>query len=538
MHLIRKSLFGLMLPVMAGADHSDILLNAQGFAQQDLSIRGSSYSGAGISINGLNLKVPYSAHFNSDVPFMDSVLSEPDRKTGLENAAGHLIGTAAYSTPQRTYESLYSASIGSKERYQATLFGSTENIGGFIDGEKARTIDYDANDLKRYTGGAFVQFEQNNWLFDFLTGSESKTFGTQGYYGIPGNVYAEEETDDDLLFFSASKGNPNDDFLRASASFREFNDYYIIPSSAFEHEVLSRYGAVAAEGRTLEIQNIALFFRGDLEHERVSGDIGSHDRTRGSILLLPEARFERFVFKAGMNSVFQTDESADVLPLAEIDWLATDNSTVYAAYSETVQQPDFQTLYYNGPFRNGNTALAQQHASSAELGFRQFLSASLDWHLAGFFRELEQASDWVAGTATDLGTLDTSGLESGIGFYPSESLNIRLFYQWLHKNNETENGLYETDYPEHLLNLSVYWKLLDVFAVDFYQSARWQTENTVRTSDDFGTVATLGLHYFPRFADKVRLSLLADNLWDSDFQAVPGLKPRPFTVSAGVALAW
>jgi outer membrane receptor protein involved in Fe transport len=133
---------------------------------------------------------------------------------------------------------------------------------------------------------------------------------------------------------------------------------------------------VAVEGRTMEIQNIALNLRGDLEHERIDGT--SHgNRTRGSFLIMPEARLEHFVFKAGMNSVFQTSEAAAFLPMAGIDWLATDNSTFYAAYSETIQQPDFQTL-------KSNALLQQQHARNTELGFRQFASANLDWRAAAF----------------------------------------------------------------------------------------------------------------------------------------------------------
>jgi hypothetical protein len=60
----------------------------------------------------------------------------------------------------------------------------------------------------------------------------------------------------------------------------------------------------------------------------------------------------------------------------------------------------------------------------------------------------------------------------------------------------------------------------------------------VRTSDDFGFGASLGLQYAPDFADNLLLSLQVDNPWDSDFQAVPGLRPRPTTVVLGVTMSW
>jgi hypothetical protein len=46
------------------------------------------------------------------------------------------------------------------------------------------------------------------------------------------------------------------------------------------------------------------------------------------------------------------------------------------------------------------------------------------------------------------------------------------------------------------------------------------------------------LHYDPRFAKNVRLSFLVENLWGSNFQAIPGLKPRPASFSTGITVAW
>jgi iron complex outermembrane receptor protein len=540
------SLAGLILPAIAFASAPEVLVNPQGLAQHDLSIRGSSYTGAGASINGLNLKVPYSAHFNAELPISGRILSDATTQHGLANTSGHLVGTAAYTILPLEVSSELSAAIGTKEHYKASTFGSSENIGGVIDWEKARRIDYDSNDLERFSGGAFVQFIENDWLFDLLTSSQSKEFGAQGYYGIPSTVYAEERTDDGLLFASATKGDLDDAFFRASASFREFDDQYRIPSSFFASDVLSRFGNAVLEGRTMEIQHIALNIRGDLEHERVSGDVRSHDRTRGSFQIMPEARFEKVVLKAGMNSVFQTSESAEWLPMAGIDWFATDNSSFYASYTETVQQPDYQTLYYSGPFRTGNSRLGQQRSQNSELGFRQFLSASLDWRVAGFFRHLENASDWIKSSAadidwnaSDLGNLNAGGIDMALNFKPSENLVLKAYYQWMEKESvEVYAGLYELDYPEHMLNLSAYWKFLNEFSVEFAQTMQYQTANKVRTSNDFGARASLGLHYFPRYANNVRLSFLVDNLWGTNFQAIPGLKPRPTTVSTGIAVGW
>jgi outer membrane cobalamin receptor len=520
----------------------NILVNAQGLAQHDLSIRGSGYSGSGISINGLNLKVPYSAHFNAELPFAIHLLSAPETQTGLRNVSGHRVGTASFSTVPLGEGGQISVGIGTEEYYSGNVSAFSSGTGGFLDREKAREVDHNTNDHDRYAGGAHVQHFVNDWQLDLIGGGQKKEFGAQGYYGIPSSVYAEEETEDALLFFGATHGEPDDMFFRTSTAWRQFDDEYRIPASNYVSDVRSRLGAVAIEGRTLEVQHIALNLRGDFEYE----ESDHHDRTRGSVLVLPEARFERFTLKAGLNSVFQSSESAEWLPQAGIDWFAGDNVKLYAAYSENVQQPDFQTLYHSDPFRSGNSGLNLQKSKNSELGCRQFLSENLDWRVAAFHRRAENASDWIrnsavdtAWTATDLGHLDTLGVEGEINFYPSDELELSVFYQWIEKDDYNfYAGLYELDYPEHMLNLAGHWKFSPDFTLFGEQYLRRQTENNHRTSNDFGANASLGLHWFPRFAHNARLSFRVDNLWGSDFEAIPGLKPRGLSASTGIVVQW
>ncbi len=516
-----------------------ILVNSQGLAQNDLSIRGGSYMGSGISINGLNLKVPYSAHLNAELPLPAHLLSAPRSQTGLNTVSGHLVGTAAYETVPQASRLQTAANIGTKEHYAASASAFDSGIGGFLQWEQAQRIDYAANDLNRLSGGAYLQHVVNDWQMDLIGAHQQKEFGAQGYYGIPSTVFAKEQTEDTLLFFGATRGELDDAFLRASAAWRQFDNEYRIPVDGFSSDTRSHLSTAAIEGRTMEIQDIALTLRSDIEHEQIDGTIGQHDRTRGALLILPQLNRERFRLKAGLNAVFQTSESAEWLPQAGIDWFVTDNSTLYATYSENIQQPDFQMLFYSDPYHTNNPALQLQRSKNTELGFRQFVSANLDWHTAAFYRRQENASDWMpSGVATDLGSLHVAGVESSINFYPSDKLDLNVFYQWLEKHSDRPAGLYELDYPEHLLRFSGHWKPRRDFTLFAAQTLRYQTENKARTSSDFGPNASLGLHWVPRFANNVRFSFLVDNVWGTNFQPIPGLKPRPTSVFSGITVAW
>ncbi|HSR88760.1 MAG TPA: hypothetical protein VLL07_07375, partial [Pontiella sp.] len=166
MNLRCIGLAGLILPLAGLAQDASILINRQGLAQQDFSIRGSSYTGTGISLNGINLKVPYSAHYHTDLPLYGPLVSDAQMESGMDTVSGGLVGTAAHTTQLLQPEFIHSSGVGTKERYRASAFGSTENISGYLDTEKARRIDYGDNDLERLTGGALLQFVHNDWQMD------------------------------------------------------------------------------------------------------------------------------------------------------------------------------------------------------------------------------------------------------------------------------------------------------------------------------------------------------------------------------------
>ncbi len=430
-------------------------------------------------------------------------------------------------TPQKDFIQS-GATLGSKEHYSANLAAFSAGIGGALEWEKARNIDADFNDLERSLGGAQLQEHIAGWQIDSLVYGQKKEFGAQGYYGIPATQKASETTEDTLLFLGATRGEREDAFFRISSAWRQFDDAY--QTLGVDRDVRSRWGSVMVEGRTLEIQNVALSLRGDLENERVSGTY-SADRTRGSLLISPELRLTKVHLSAGLNSVFQTSESREFLPQVGANWLLTDNSTLYLSYSETVQQPDFQTL-------ENNPLLNLQKSDSTELGFRQFVSERFDWHVAAFFRKLENASDWIAGNATDLGTLSTAGMEAKASFYLSDTLEVQAFYQWAHKDNSQQDGLYALDYPEHLLNFSSHWNFLPNWTLFTTQILRYQTENSLRTSNDFGADGSVGLYWIPAAYKTLRVSLVLNNMWNSDFQQIAGLDPRPTTVLSGVTVTW
>jgi iron complex outermembrane receptor protein len=136
-----------------------VVLSSQGGSQNDLSVRGSSFSGAGLSLGGMTLNNPQTEHFNAELPLPASMLSRPGVQTGLDNQGGHLVGTVGFDLLPITGTKQLEAGFGSDHRdWQSLLIQQmltdTLGIGVFAGRESASGVDYYDNDFDRkYLGG-------------------------------------------------------------------------------------------------------------------------------------------------------------------------------------------------------------------------------------------------------------------------------------------------------------------------------------------------------------------------------------------------
>ncbi len=535
-----------------------VVLLSQGGSQNDLSIRGSTFSGAGLALGGLTLRNPQTEHFNAELPLPAAMLSRPSVLTGLANPGGHLTGTVGFDLLPVSGKKQLEAGFGSDHRdWQSALVQHllTEQLGlGLFAGrESARGVDYKDNDYTRDYAGGHLQFRQDDTQVDLLIARQEKEFGARGYYGVTDALPADEKTEDTLVYLAARKGDLNHDYLRAGASWHEFRDDYRLPTLAYRNQHRSRISSAFFDGRTLEINGWALGWRTDVEEERIAssgtGGLGHHHRTRGGISLLPQWRGDRLKLTAGMRSEFFTGESPYYLPQTGAEYLLSDHLTAFASYTEAVRLPSYTELNYNSPASLGNTGLQPQTEQQTELGLKGLPSEFMDWKVAVFHRRSKNTVDWMRAApgaqwrATDIGTLNLYGTEMMLGWYPAENIEMQLAYTWLYKNREASDygqyaSRYALDYPEHLAQLSLLWRPIQPLEIGTVQALRRQTSNKVRDDGRFGADSSLVVRFTPPQARYATLSLLLNNAWDDDFQAFPGQRPPERFIGLSLALNW
>ncbi|MCC7300287.1 MAG: TonB-dependent receptor [Verrucomicrobia bacterium] len=535
-----------------------VVLNSQGGAQNDLSIRGSSFSGAGLALGGLTLRNPQTEHFNAELPLPAVMLSRPKVLTGLDNQGGHLTGTAGFDLLPISGKKQVETGFGSDHRdWQSALVQHmlTKQLGlGLFGGrESAEGVDYKDNDYDREYAGGHVQYREDDVQVDALAAHQKKEFGARGYYGVSDAVPANEKTEDTLVYLSARKGDLNSDYLRGGVSWHEFHDDYALPTYTYLNQHRSQVSSAFFDGRTMEVNRWAFGWRADMDHEQIdsvgSGPLGHFNRTRGGVSLLPQWQGDRLKVTAGMRSEFFTGESPYYLPQAGLDYQLSDNLTAFAAYTETVRQPSYTELNYNSPFSLGNSGLEPQTEQQMETGLKGTPSEHTDWKVSAFYRRSHNTVDWMKTnsaarwTAVDIGNLDIYGTAARFGWYPAKNIEMQLAHTWIYKDRTAADfgnyaSRYALDYPEHLTQASLLWRPVKPIEIGTVQSLRWQTDNAVRTGGDFGADSSFVVRFTPPQADYATLSFLLNNAWDDNFQTFPGQRTPERFAGVSLTLNW
>lgn len=522
-----------------------VLLNSQGgrSAQTDLSIRGSSFSGAGLSLGGLALRSPQTEHFHAELPVPAALFGKPGILTGLDQlrlSTGHLVGSVdlRFLPPaERGY-----VCIGAGDRDWSWLdclhvqpFSGTDEwfggVGVFGGAESVDSLDWSDNNMVRRGGGAHVQLLGKRQRLDLLAAAQRKLFGARGYYGVNPDWYADEQIDDFLVYAGYRIDHDGGGYVRATALWRELSDRYRLFWSLpeiYENAHDTRMLQVAVDGQQPVGGRWTVNWRFNGESDDLQSEaLGDHRRERGDLTLLPEVSFDSLRIFGGVRAYAFSGETSAWLPQVGVQWDPTAAWRAFASYTETVRQPSFTELNYESPGSLGNSGLERQESESWEAGFLFRSAREFSLQAAVFHRSSSHTVDWVKAAsdsprwvATDLGDVDANGVEIAGEWHPADPLVLGLTYTWVHKSHDVDAyaGRYVLDYPVHHVQLAGEWKVCRNSRFVFAQGLRWQEDSPIRGEADFGADAHCSLHVKVPGTIGTELAVGVVNVWNDDFE--------------------
>ena len=217
-------------------------------------------------------------------------------------------------------------------------------------------------------------------------------------------------------------------------------------------------------------------------------------------------------------------------------------------YTRTTQLPGYTALNSRpaGLF-GGNPDLDREYADTLKLGWSREAGS---WQASAslFHRRDDGLVDWTFRRGAPFVRqanpvdIDVTGIEA-LASWRTETLELIGAYAWLHKdadygNADVDASYYALNFAQHRLTLAAVWRPATSWEFRMDNEYRDHERNLLRTSGDQAYIAALSANWKPEAVPAMQLTLVADNLTDSDFQEFPGTPPMGRQVSLGLALNW
>ncbi len=422
--------------------------------QQDLSIRGSVFEDAYVTLNGVKINDPQTGHYTLEIPLTGADIEEinvfknsqkVDFKLKQPKDKGVLLKSSFGQ--YALWENLMSMNfpvLGTKNRL------SVEHK--ISKGSRPDT------DFEIYNFSYHSLLNLDNRDVEFLFGSTKRDFGADSFYS---SRFRQEEEHINQRFFLARLGIDEPLFkLNNTAYFRRHGDKFVLDrkNPAFSTNVHTTY--VYGLKEELDLLN-DLFANLNIEEEKIdSTNLGKHSRQRKGLLLgLHEKQTGKFLYSVSAGTDYYYKWNYLENGHFGLGYLLKDNLKLRFSYDRLWRAPSFTELYYSDAANRGNPDLGIQRSNNFDLGFdfspQEFFCLS-----SGIFlRDQYNTIDWVRNNSADVWQAENVGSVKayGIDITPEfkftdsvlEKVSVGYTYLTLNKASPYAFSKYVFDYDLH-----------------------------------------------------------------------------------------
>lgn len=558
--------------VWAGTDPS-LAVRTQGACGTlaDLTVNGSSFSEAGILLNGATVRNAQTEHFNADLPVPGDWLGTSRVLTGLDlfrSGAGHPAGslvTEFDDKPIRGGRATIGTGLG------GLVFGRINDLedfeigesgrgwgGAFVEGAHADRVDgYNSNPMDRSAAGGRFGFGADAWSFDSLVSWQWRDFGCRGAYGADEKYSAWEEDHTGLV--TADWRYDAEDDQASKISFlwtRGHDDYWLYRDNPDFYRNTHLADSVTLHGRTRRhfVDWAFVDLRGDADADVYAtthrtdytgtNPKSKHEnfhRFHGSVAALPGVQVEDWELAAGIAGEFYSAYSATCAPAGGLKYEVDDESNVELSYREGCRMPSFTELTYDSPDSKGTKDLPLQRTRSLNLDYTW-----KEARLGAFLMRSEKLVDWLKSdahstwNATALDPVTAFGF-SGTGEYEATK-SLRLIPRGVFVLKQTRSDYwasrYAMDFPIVATSLEASYRILDNWSVSYCQGIEVWKSNPVRRGSSLRNVSRLETRFELPFCRDLEFTLGLSDLFDQAFEVYPGQRAFGLTGYLSVSYRW
>ena len=539
--------------------------------QADISIRGGIFENTAFKIGAVSLFDPQTGHYLAEIPIAPAMLQPPQILTGAENAAQSFnAGVATISSGWRpiaprgeAYVAVGDYDTNRQSLYQGVVsrdLGQGQTLAVDVDysrSSSAGTVPYGDHDFQRFAGR--LQWRGDRTQTDLFAGVQDKFFGWPNLY-TPFGFNETEDLHTQLYLLNHRARTTHGGYWQLGAMYRRnYDDYEFnraVPGAFNPYQHTTQVRSIALDGRK-EYSGFALAYSAQVMADQLESTSLTYGRftTRNYVKLAAVPEFSttssagRIQLRAGATYDDSNRDTAAVSPIVAAELTSPGGLRYELQYAESTQLPTYTALNSNpaaGLFR-GNPNLGREFSRNLEAGVG-FQYAGWKIESALFYRQDDHLVDWTfrpGVTARSANAVDISTL--GLEFVATRRqprYDLILSCTLLDKNADygaaaVDASFYALNFAQQRLTAAVVLRLGAGFELRLDNEYRLQEENPLRVKGgNQAFITALGLYYLPPRFRGLELSLLVDNLWDSEFQEVPAVPASRRQFSVGAAYRW
>lgn len=554
--------------------------------QADLSIQGGTFESVGMQLNAVQFTDTQTGHYNTELPIPVEMLEREGINTGVTNAflgVNAAVGAVAYSFRDIVDGGSVTFGGGEYEFNSQNISQGTTKIIDTDEGQLNAEIFFNRGDAS----GSLADTDYNNERFAARLEWQGDSSQTDLFYGFQDKRYSwyylyapqelhqklntsgveQDSLKTNLVLINHEMSWLTDGTLTLTGLYRrnyddyEFDRYNPGLFNPYQHTTnVYNLGMLASKpvgDIELNLSARALFDEID-STALVYGPYNSKNVAQFGLLPKKEWKLDKssqINFQAGANVFTSNRYASELLPLSHLEYRVDTSAETfylfYLEYSQGVQTPSYTAISSSpdsGLFR-GNSSLGVANSDNYEFGYQQKGDI---WQWVGlvFYRQDRNVVDWVydstlGDTAARLAKevdLDNYGFQAILNLN-YEQIGAEFGYTYLDKNEDDndeafDSSFYALNYARHLLSGAVTLGVKEGVSLFVCQQFRDYRANMLRGSNNFGFLSIAGISYRPVNWKNIEFKLESSNLWNDNFEAVPGVPAAARQANFFVNLYW
>jgi iron complex outermembrane receptor protein len=439
--------------------------------QTDFSLRGSTYQGVLVLIDGQRVNDPKLGHYNCDLP-----LSREDIQTVevIPGAGSSIFGPDAIGgainiilKKPKEKKKILESSFGS-HRTKSGILSITEkrdNLGVRFSAERQESDGfYYDTDFKRFVTNLNSSLDFGDGEFNIDLGYLEKEFGAYDFY-TPALGYPSKEWIKAYLLNMGLNLEKQGFIIKPNFLWRRHFDKFMLdktrPGLSLNHHRSDAYTPnIYFQKETQSLGKVGLGV--EYGEEKIKSTVlGKHNRDHKS-MFIDNSKDLTPRLSLGLSTRTDDYDGFDQAYAGSLNfrYKISDEYTLHFGISRSIRIPTFHELYYDDPISTGNAGLSCEKSLNYESSF-DYKKENLRAGVTVFLRQEQDMIDWVKHSPSDakwraenITKADVLGTETYLKLKIADRLKLDANYTYINKYIHAQGLIYKygPNYIRHLFN--------------------------------------------------------------------------------------